>query len=86
MSITQAVQGTINAITIGKEIYSYVAKMMDEAEKSKQSGAAKLDIVLKLARDFVIDLGKNWDSWHQHILNFINAAKSIFNAVKGILK
>ena len=85
MSIAQVLQGTVAALQIGQEIYQYAVNMMDEAEKSKQSGAGKFDTVYKLVRDFVLDLGKNWDKWEQYIVNFIHAAKSIYNAVKGIV-
>lgn len=85
MSIAQALQGTVAALQVGQEIYQYAVNMMDEAEKSKQSGVGKFDTVYKLVRDFVLELGKNWDKWEQYIVNFIHAAKSIYNAVKGIL-
>lgn len=86
MNISQALSGTIDLLEKGHEIYSHVTKLMDEAEKSKLNGASKKDTVLKLARDFIIGLGKNWDNWAKFIIDFIDAAKSIFNALRGIFK
>ena len=86
MSITQALSGTVELMVKGQEVYGHITKLMDEAEKLSHSGAAKKDIVLKLARDFIISLGKNWDNWAKFVIDFIDAAKSIYNAVRGLLK
>lgn len=84
MSITKALEGTIKALTIGQDIYDKVVKYMD-AYQGKGTGAEKKTIVLELMRDFVLELGKNWDKWAKYISDFIDAAKSIYNSVKGIL-
>lgn len=86
MSITQALSGMVQLMAIGQEVYSHITKLMDEAEKMLLSGSSKKDVVLKLSRDFIISLGKNWDDWSKYVIDFIDAAKSIYNAVKGILK
>ena len=34
----------------------------------------------------VIEAGKNWNQWEKYISDFIDAAKSIYNSLKGIFK
>ena len=86
MSITTALHGVISAIEVGQEIYQHVTKTMDSMQNSGESGASKKASVMLVVRDFVIDLGKNWDSWSKYISDFIDAAKAIYNSVKKILK
>ena len=85
MSIETALQGTIKLLAVGQEVYTYIVRLMDSYQ-GKGTGAEKKAIVLDLARDFILDLGKNWDSWAKYISDFIDSAKSIYNSVKKILK
>ena len=73
-------------IETGQNIYNYVAGLMDSFEGSKESGASKKASVLLVAREFIIELGKNWDSWSKYISDFIDAAKSIYNSLRGLIK
>lgn len=83
-NIATAVQGTIQLITIGHEIYTQVSKFMDAIEDSKESGASKKDWVLSAAKNLIAGLGKDWDKWAKYISDFIDAAKSIYNSLKGL--
>lgn len=84
VSITQAINGTLALITIGREIYEEVLKFMDAIEDSKESGASKKDWVLAAAKHLILDGGRNWDKWAKYISDFIDAAKSIYNSLKGV--
>lgn len=85
-SIAKSVSGAIALIETGQNIYNYVAGLMDSFEDSKESGASKKASVMLVARDFIIDLGKNWDSWAKYISDFIDAAKGIYNSLRGLIK
>lgn len=84
-TIAQAINGTLTLLTVGREIYESIANAMDSAQEVKQSGASKKEWVLAYAKSIIQEAGKNWDNWAKHVSNFIDAAKSIYNAVKGIL-
>lgn len=83
-SISQAINGTLALVTAGREIYEEVSKFMDAIEDSKQSGASKKEWVLAAARSLIVGVGKNWDKWAKYISDFIDAAKSIYNSLKGV--
>lgn len=85
-TISQAVSGTIQLVAVGRDIYESVAKAMDAAESKAQSGVDKKAWVFAYAKSIIQEAGKNWDEWARHIANFIDAAKSIYNSLKGILK
>lgn len=85
MSIAQALQGTVTALQVGREIYQAIVNAMDSAEAIRQDGASKKEWVLAYAKSLIQEAGKNWDKWAKYIADFIDAAKSIYNAVKGIL-
>lgn len=84
ISISQAINGTLTLITVGREIYEAVSGFMDSMQSSGNSGADKKAWVLAMAKNIVLEAGKNWDKWESHISNFIDAAKSIYNSLKGI--
>jgi len=83
-SISQAINGTLALVTVGREIYEEVSKFMDAIEDSKQSGASKKEWVLAAAKNLIVGVGRNWDKWAKYISDFIDAAKSIYNSLKGI--
>lgn len=83
-NIATALQGTIQLITIGQEIYSQVSQFMDAIESSEESGASKKEWVLAAAKNLIQGVGKNWDKWAKYISDFIDAAKSIYNSLKGL--
>ena len=85
-TITDTVTGAIQLVVIGQEIYQKVAEYMDEMEKISQSGAGKKTRVMAYARSAILKAGKDWDLWKGYIDEFIDSAKAIYNAVKGILK
>lgn len=83
-TITDTVTGAIQLVVIGQEIYQKVAEYMDEMEKISQSGADKKTRVMAYARSLVLQVNKDWDEWKEYISDFITAAKSIYNALRGI--
>ena len=84
ISILQAINGTLTLITIGREIYESVAQFMDAMELEKTKGADKKSWVLAMAKSLILESGRNWDKWEKYISDFIDAAKSIYNSLKGI--
>jgi len=76
----------ISIIQVGQEIYRMIAEYMDEMDQIKQSGADKKTRVMAYARSAILKAGKDWDLWKGYIDEFIDSAKAIYNAVKGILK
>ena len=85
-TISQALNGTLALITIGREIYEQVTKFMDVVQAEGGNGANKKAWVLAAAKHLIIEAGKNWDKWQKYISDFIDAAKSVYNALKGIFK
>ncbi|MEG1232223.1 MAG: hypothetical protein RSE18_00180 [Acinetobacter sp.] len=83
-TITDTVTGAIKLAVVGQEIYKKVAEYMDEMEKIDQSGADKKTRVMAYARSLILQVHKDWDEWKQFIADFIDAAKSIYNALRGI--
>lgn len=84
-SISTALKSTIDLMVIGQDIYRKVVSLMDAQEGFNTSGSNKKQNVLLLIRDVIVEAGKNWDSWVTHVSRFIDSAKSLYNAVKGIL-
>lgn len=83
-TISQAVSGTINLLTVGREIYESIAKAMDAAESSSENSKSKKEWVLAFAKNLILEAGKNWDKWVKHVSDFIDSAKSIYNSLKGL--
>lgn len=84
-TISQAINGTLALVTVGREIYEAIARAMDSAETEAGTGASKKQWVLAYAKSIIQEAGKNWDKWAKYVSDFIDAAKSIYNAVKGII-
>lgn len=84
-TISQAINGTLALITVGRAIYEEIARAMDSAQNEAGSGASKKEWVVAYAKSIIQEAGKDWDKWDKYVSDFIDAAKSIYNAVKGIL-
>lgn len=85
MNIATAVQGTITLLQVGQEIYQAIANAMDSAEVSADTGANKKLWVLAYAKSLILEAGKNWDKWAKYVSDFIDAAKAIYNSLKGLM-
>ena len=85
MSIATVLEGTIKMMVLGQDIYRKVVAFMDAQEGFNTSGEDKKLNVLALIRDVIIEAGKNWATWFDHIAQFIDSAKSLYNAVKAIV-
>ena len=83
-TISQALNGTISLIKVGCAIYEEVTKFMDVVQAEGGNGANKKAWVLAAAKHLILESGKNWNKWEKYISDFIDAAKSIYNSLKGI--
>ena len=84
VSITQAINGTLTLITVGREIYEAVTELMDVVQAEGGNGSNKKAWVMAATKHLILEGGRNWDKWEKHISDFIDAAKSIYNSLKGI--
>ena len=83
-TITQAINGTLTLITVGREIYEAVTELMDVVQAEGGSGSNKKAWVMSATKHLILEGGRNWDKWEKYISDFIDAAKSIYNSLKGI--
>ena len=84
VSITQAINGTLTLITVGREIYEAVTELMDVVQAEGGNGSNKKAWVMAATKRIILEGGRNWDKWEKYISDFIDAAKSIYNSLKGI--
>lgn len=84
VSITQAINGTLTLITVGREIYEAVTDLMDVVQAEGGNGSNKKAWVMAATKHLILDGGRNWDKWEKYISDFIDAANSIYNSLKGI--
>ena len=84
ISITQAINGTLTLITVGREIYEAVTELMDVVQADGGNGSNKKAWVMSATKHLILEGGRNWDKWEKYISDFIDAAKSIYNSLKGI--
>ena len=84
VSISQAINGTLTLITVGREIYEAVAEFMDVVQAEGGNGSNKKAWVMAATKHLILEGGRNWDKWEKYISDFIDAAKSIYNSLKGI--
>lgn len=83
-TITQAINGTLTLITVGREIYEAVTELMDVVQAEGGNGSNKKAWVMAATKHLILECGRNWDKWEKYISDFIDAAKSIYNSLKGI--
>ena len=84
ISIAQAINGTLTLITVGQEIYEAVTELMDVVQAEGGNGSNKKAWVMAATKHLILEGGRNWDKWEKYISDFIDAAKSIYNSLKGI--
>ena len=84
-TIAQVMSSTIQLFTIGREIYQAIVNAMDSAQGQAGDGASKKQWVLAYAKSLISEAGKNWDKWSKYVSDFIDAAKGLYNSVKGIV-
>ena len=85
-TISQALNGTLALITVGRDIYEQVTKFMDTVQAEVGNGANKKAWVLAAAKHLILSDGRKWEQWEKYISDFIDAAKSFYNSLKGIFK
>lgn len=85
--ISTVAQGVISLIEVGKEIYEATVNAMDSVERQGViKGCDKKEWVLCFIKNFVIEIGKNWEDWFELISNFIDNIKSVYNTIKHLIK
>lgn len=85
--IATVANGVISLIEVGKEIYEATVNAMDAVEKQGVAkGSDKKSWVLAFIKNFVKENGKDWEDWVELISNFIDNIKSMYNAIKHLLK
>lgn len=84
ISIAQAINGTLTLITVGREIYEAVTELMDVVQAEGGNGSNKKAWVMAATKHLILEGGRNWGKWEKYISDFIDAAKSIYNSLKGI--
>ena len=85
--IATVATGVIQLIEVGKEIYEATVNAMDSIEgQGVVKGSDKKEWVLAFIKNFVIEIGKNWEDWFELISDFIDNIKSMYNAIKHLLK
>lgn len=85
MSIEKALKGVVDLMVVGAEIYAAITKAMDSVNHAPIDGSSKKKWVLAYAKSLIVGAGKNWDKWASYISDFIDSAKAIYNAVKGVI-
>lgn len=73
-TITQAINGTLTLITVGREIYEAVTELMDVVQAEGGNGSNK-KAVMAATKHIILKGGRNWDKWEKYILDFIDAAE-----------
>lgn len=62
VSISQAINGTLTLLTVGREIYEGVAKFMDVVQSEGGNGTNKKAWVMAAAKHLIVnDHGKTWE-------------------------
>lgn len=85
-TIQQVAIPVIETFRTGWDIYKKVAAFMDVMQEKGGRGESKKEWVLTMARDFLLEIGKNPLEWLEHISAFIDAIKATWRAVRGLVK
>ena len=81
-TIAQTANVLIQGIEVGQEIYQTVLNAMDAAEAEKQSGQDKKAWVVAFIKNFLFELGENWEKWVKAIVAFIDFSKAFYNQLR----
>lgn len=85
-NIATVASGVIQLIQVGREIYEATVNAMDAIEaQGTLRGSEKKEWVLSFIKNFVLNLGQNWDKYVELISNFIDNIKTIYNKVKYLI-
>ena len=60
VSITQAINGTLTLITVGREIYEAVTELMDVVQAEGGNGSNKKAWVMAATKHIILEGGRNW--------------------------
>ena len=89
-SVTQiatVASGIIQLIEVGRNIYQATVDTMDAIEaKGSLKGKDKKEWVLAFIKNFVYELGENWEKYFILISEFIDNMKAAYNNIKYLIK
>ena len=85
--IATVASGIIQLIETGREIYQATVDAMDAIEaKGSLKGKDKKEWVLAFIKNFVYELGENWEKYFTLISEFIDKIKKMYNTIKDLIK
>ena len=89
-SVTQiatVASGIIQLIEVGRNIYQATVDAMDAIEaKGSLKGEDKKEWVLAFIKNFVYELGENWEKYFLLVSEFIDKIKAVYNSVRDLIK
>ena len=85
--IATVASGIIQLIGTGREIYQATVDAMDAIEaKGSLKGEDKKEWVLAFIKNFVYELGENWEKYFLLVSEFIDKIKAVYNSVRDLIK
>ena len=85
--IATVASGIIQLIETWREIYQATVNAMDAIEaKGSLKGKDKKEWVLAFIKNFVYELGENWEKYFTLISEFIDNMKAAYNSIKYLIK
>ena len=85
--IATVASGIIQLVGTGREIYQATVDAMDAIEaKGSLKGKDKKEWVLAFIKNFVYELGENWEKYFILISEFIDNMKAAYNNIKYLIK
>ena len=85
--IATVASGVIQLIEVGRDIYKATVDAMDAIEaKGSLKGEDKKEWVLAFIKNFVYELGENWEKYFILISEFIDNMKAAYNNIKYLIK
>ena len=89
-SVTQiatVASGIIQLIEVGRNIYQATVDAMDAIEaKGSLKGEDKKEWVLAFIKNFVYELGENWEKYFLLVSEFIDKIKAVYNSIRYLIK
>ena len=85
--IATVASGVIQLIEVGRDIYKATVDAMDAIEaKGSLKGEDKKEWVLAFIKNFVYELGENWEKYFILISEFIDNMKAAYNNIRYLIK
>ena len=85
--IATVASGVIQLKEVGRDIYKATVDAMDAIEaKGSLKGEDKKEWVLAFIKNFVYELGENWEKYFLLVSEFIDKIKAVYNSVRDLIK